>query len=328
MKRISPLFLGFVLFLSGCSLTGSEPGPLDPKGTTGEEQFTLILLSTGIMMLVMIAVFILFFYAVARFRKKEGDKEIPEQVEGNHKLEITWTVIPILLLIILAVPSVAFTFSQAEDFSEEPNAELVKVTAHQFWWEFEYPEYGIHTAQDLVLPVGKKVQFHLSASDVVHSFWIPALGGKLDTLVGQTNKFYLEPTEVGVFRGKCAEFCGPGHALMDFKARVVSEEDFEAWVASMKAPVETTEDVAVGEEIFGNSCISCHAIDSSQASSGPNLDGFAERLTVGGYLDNEDENVARWLKDPQEVKMGASMPTIPLSDDEIDELVKYLNTLK
>ena len=328
MKRMFPLFLGFVFLLNGCSLTGKEPGPLDPKGTTGEEQLTLILLSSGIMLLVMLIVFVLFFYIVVRFRKKKGDEEIPKQVEGNHKLEITWTVIPVLLLVILAIPSIAFTFSQAEDYAEDPDALLVKVTAHQFWWEFEYPEYELHTAQDLYLPVNTKVQFQLSASDVIHSFWIPGIGGKMDTLVGQTNTFYYEPTEIGVFRGKCVEFCGSGHALMDFKAHVVSEEDFEAWVESLKAPVETTEDAAAGEQIFGNACISCHAIDSSQASSGPNLDGFANRLTVGGYLENNEENLARWITDPQQVKLGASMPTLPLTEDEVQELVKYLNTLK
>src|SRR5690606_15012698 len=112
----------------------------------------------------------LFFYVIIRYRQRKGDNEIPKQVEGNHKLEIIWTVIPILLLTILAIPTVAFTFGQATDYTEDPDAMLVKVTAHQFWWEFEYPDYGIFTAQDLVIPVNTTIHFELTASDVLHSF--------------------------------------------------------------------------------------------------------------------------------------------------------------
>lgn len=328
LKRALPLLLAFSLLLSGCSLTGSEPGPLDPRGSTGEEQYFLILLSSGVMLLVMLTVFVLFFYVIIRFRQRKGDNEIPKQVEGNHKLEIIWTVIPIVLLTIMAVPMLAFTFGQATDYTDDPDALLVKVTAHQFWWEFEYPEYGIHTAQDLVIPVNTKVQFELDASDVIHSFWIPALGGKMDTIPGLTNKMYLEATETGVYKGKCAELCGASHALMDFKAIVYTQEEFDAWVEKMQTPVVLSEDVALGQEVFRSKCMGCHAIDSSIPSIGPNLDGFANREVLAGYLPNTDEWIAEWLTSTQELKEGTTMPQVPLTDEEVVELVKYLKALK
>lgn len=328
IKRILPLFLAFAFLLTGCSLKGQDPGVLDPKGTTGEEQLTLILLSTGIMLFVCVVVFILLIYVLIRFRQRKGDNEIPKQVEGNHKLEILWTTIPVLLLVILAVPTIAITFGQATDYTEDPDALLVKVTAHQFWWEFEYPEYGIFTSQDLVIPVNETVQFHVTASDVIHSFWIPALGGKIDTNPGLTNKIYLEAKEEGIYKGKCAELCGASHALMDFKAIVVSKEEFDAWVNDMKAPSVVAEDAAQGKKVFENKCMSCHAVDSSIQSIGPNLDGFANRLTVAGYLENEPENVYEWLARTQEVKPGTPMPQVPLTEEELEQLVIYLNSLK
>lgn len=328
LKRVFPLLLAFSLLLSGCSLTGTEPGPLDPRGETGQEQLTLILLSTGIMLFVMVVVFVLFFYVIIRFRQRKGDTEIPKQVEGNHKLEIIWTVIPILLLTILAIPTVAFTFKQATDYTEDPDAMLVKVTAHQFWWEFEYPDYGIFTAQDLVIPVNTTIQFELTASDVLHSFWVPALGGKMDTLTGITNKMYLKAEETGVFKGKCAELCGASHALMDFKVVVYTQEEFDAWVAKMQEPVVVSEDVARGQEVFKSKCMACHAVDSSIPSIGPNLDGFASRQVLAGYLPNTDEWLVEWLTATQELKEGTTMPQVPLTDEEVEELVKYLRSLK
>lgn len=320
------------LLLTGCSVLGQDAGPLDPKGTTGEEQLQLINLSLGIMIIVMLAVFALFFYVIIRYRRKKGDDSIPKQVEGNHKLEIIWTVIPILLLVVLAVPTLAITFGQATDYTEDPEAMVVKVYAHQFWWEFEYPEQGIVTAQDLVLPVNKKVQFEVQSSDVLHSFWIPGIGGKIDTLPGQTNRTYLEPTEVGVFKGKCAELCGTSHAYMDFKADVRSQEDFDAWVASMTEPYETVaeEDKTSGQMVFESACMQCHAVDSGQASLGPNLKGIANRNKIGGYKENTDEWKKAWITDPQKVKPGNEMPNaaqLGLSEQDVEALVEYLNTL-
>ncbi len=348
--RIASLIAVLMLILSGCG----KPylSALDPAGEVAKKQYDLMILSTAIMVLVIIVVVILFVLAILKFRRKKGDNSIPKQVEGNHKLEILWTVIPIVLLIILAVPTIYYTFDFADvsakdekDKDGNPTALTVNVRANYYWWEFEYPGEGIMTGQELVVPTDEKVYFNLTASDVKHSFWIPSAGGKLDTNTEGENSFWLEfddakSEEAGrIFYGKCAELCGASHALMDFKVKALPRDEFDQWVASMKetkhTEVKLTDATAnEGQEIFNKSCIGCHAIDSNdqrpeQARLAPNLSNFADREVVAGYLENNEENVKKWLKDPESVKEGNKMTDTygELSDSQIDALTKYLETL-
>lgn len=326
-KRVLLLFAALTLLLSGCAQVAS---PLNPKGTQGQEQYWLMMLSVWIMVVVVIFVFAMAFYALIKFRARKGDDHIPKQVEGSTKLEIIWTVIPCILLAILAVPTVGYSFKHDQNLSNDPNAVKVQVTGHQFWWEFNYPELEISTSQDLVVPVGKDISFELTSADVIHSFWIPGIGGKKDTNPGLTSYFHLTPTEVGVYKGKCAELCGPSHALMDFNVIVLSEEDFNAWVADMKEPPVTgNADLAAGEELFKANCIACHAIQPDAKSPvAPHLNGFADRTRVAGFMDNNEENLKEWLRDPAGVKQGSLMPKIEMTEDELDQLTKYLLELK
>jgi len=326
-KRFLLLFAALALLLAGCS---QEPSPLNPKGTLAQEQLNLMILSLVIMVIVVVVVFAISVYVLVKFRARKGDNSIPKQVEGNHKLEIIWTVIPIILLTILAVPTVGYTFKHDQNMSTNPDAIKVQVVAHQFWWEFNYPELGIYSSQEVVMPVGRDISFELTSVDVNHSFWIPALGGKKDTNPGLTSYMHLHPTEVGVYKGKCAELCGPSHALMDFKAVVVTEEEFQAWVNDMKeAPTVAAEDVAAGEELYKANCIQCHAIQpDARSAAAPHLNGFGERAFVAGILDNTEENLEEWIRDPNAVKPGTLMPKVELTDEEIDQLAKYLLQLK
>ncbi|MFH5187210.1 cytochrome c oxidase subunit II [Paenibacillus sp. TAB 01] len=325
--RYIPLFGLMMLLLTGCG--DDTISALKPRGPVARDQLFLMKLSLGIMILVVIVVFAIYIYVLVRFRKKKGDKDIiPKQVEGSHTLEIIWTVVPIILLLILAVPTVSYTVKLAENHSQDKDAIHVKVTAHQFWWQFEYPDLGIATAQDLVIPTNKKIAFELTSADVVHSFWIPSLGGKQDTNVGMTNTFYLEADEVDTFKGKCAELCGASHALMDFKVVSKSEADFNKWVEKMKAPAVVPADAKNGEQIFKENCLSCHAVNAQGLGFGPNLNGFASRELVAGILPHNDESIRQWVKDPQSVKPGNKMPQIPLKDDQINDVIKYLNSLK
>ena len=268
--------LGIVgLVLSGCG----EPflSALKPAGDVAQSQYDLLILSTLIMVLVIIVVIILFVVVILRFRRKEGDETIPKQIEGSHKLEIIWTVIPILLLIVLAVPTVVTTFDLADTKAMDKkdkdgktkDALVVNVRANLYWWEFEYPDLGVVTSQDLVVPTDRKVYFNLTASDVKHSFWVPSVGGKMDTNTEGVNQFFLEfdgekaEDSNNVFYGKCAELCGPSHALMDFKVITKSKSDFEAWTKDMKAskePVVEGDLAKQGEDVFNQSCIGCHAV--------------------------------------------------------------------
>lgn len=328
MKRLVPLMAMMMLFLTGCNF--ELAGALEPKGPVAAKQFELIMLSLGIMTIVLVVVFVLFFFAVYRFRRRPGRDEIPEQIEGNHKLEAVWTIIPIILLFILAIPTVAVTFDLEEEANADDGSLLVKVAAKQFWWEFAYPEEGLVTAQEVVIPVGEKVRFELTATDVQHSFWVPELGGKKDTNVGDkvVNFIYLEADYPGIYKGKCAELCGQGHALMDFKVIAMEKPEYEAWLEGMLTPAEVTTETTAGADLFNANCLSCHAIEPGMPSMGPNLNGFADRLYVGGYLENNTENLTEWIKDPL-MKPGVLMPGFEgvLSDSEIDEIVKYLQSL-
>ncbi|WP_274364399.1 cytochrome c oxidase subunit II [Paenibacillus thermotolerans] len=329
-KRILLLIAALALMLSGCSEVAS---PLNPKGVEGQEQLNLMILSIVIMVVVVIVVFAISIYVLVRFRKRPGDNSIPKQVEGNHKLEIIWTVIPIILLTILAVPTVGYTFKHDQvNAWNDPNTVKVQVVAHQFWWEFNYPDLGIASSQDLVMPVGKKIAFELSSADVNHSFWIPGIGGKKDTNPGQKTYYQLEPTEVGTYKGKCAELCGQSHAYMDFKAIVKSEDDFNAWVADMKEPVTVSGDAAAGAEVFKNNCIQCHAVDPEAKSfAAPHLNGFADRELIAGILPHNEQQLKEWIRDPQSKKPGTLMPKFAenkISEEELDQLTKYLLELK
>ncbi|WP_025028559.1 cytochrome c oxidase subunit II [Caldalkalibacillus mannanilyticus] len=328
--RLLPLLVMLALVLTGCG----DPylSALNPSGPVAEEQLSLIYISLAVMIFVIVAVIVIYTYVLIRFRARPGQTEIPKQVEGSHTLEIIWTVIPILLLIIIAVPTVMTTFSLADETGIEEGLR-VNVVAHQYWWEFEYPEEGIYTAQELVIPKDTWVFFELTAPDngVIHSFWVPALGGKMDTNPGLVNRMKLKADKVGTFHGKCAELCGASHALMDFKVTVVEQEEYDVWAQKMMASqhVEPTTAVAQqGREIYANQCIGCHAIDANTKSPYPNLAGFADRQYVAGWWINDEKNLTEWIKNPQGLKPGNVMPDLGLSDEEVAAVVEYMKTLK
>lgn len=351
--RLFALMTALLVFLSGCGR--EEISTLIPAGKVARDQFNLLILSSIVMIFVIVVVSVIYVLAIVKFRRsKLGDDMIPEQVEGSAKLEFIWTAVPIVLLLILAVPTVYSTFDLADvtamdsvnEEGEQSNL-TVNVTAKLYWWEFEYPEQGVVTAQELVVPTDERVYFNLISADIKHSFWIPSVGGKLDVNPENVNKFYLEfdkessEMEDGVFYGKCAELCGPSHALMDFKVKSVDREEFDQWIAAMKEEPEPAEgDLAQqGEQIFGQdgvSCIGCHAVSGTGPAgmAGPNLATFGDRNRVAGFMEHTEENVKKWISDPQEYKPGNLMPddeTLnggePFSEQELDALAAYLMSL-
>ncbi|BDH61014.1 cytochrome c oxidase subunit 2 [Lysinibacillus sp. PLM2] len=347
--RLFSLLALMTVFLSAC---GEEYiSTLQPAGAVGKEQFDLLLFSITIMTLVVVVVSVIYLYAFVKFRRsKVGEDHMPKQVEGSHVLETIWTVIPIVLLLILAVPTLMSTYKFADvaamdevDENNEKVALTVNVTAKLYWWEFEYPDLGIVTAQELVVPTGEKVYFNLKSADVKHSFWIPSIGGKMDTNVENINKFYLvfdeesEGLKDGVFYGKCAELCGPSHALMDFKVKTLSPEAFDTWVASMQDTEGQTADAEstdLGEATFAANCLGCHAVTSvtgmpAGAAMGPNLTTFGDRSHIVGFLDHTKENLVKWIENPEEYKPGNLMSGKynELSDEEISAVADYIMSL-
>src|SRR5690625_1657760 len=335
MGKFRVLFLlsSLALFLSGCGKENLLA--LIPKGYSADSSMYLIILTTVVMTFVFLAVMIIYTIVLIRYRKKEGQEDyIPKQVEGSKTLETIWTVIPIILVVIMAVPTVMAEFDLA-DTDDRDNHINIKVTGHQYWWHFDYEDEGIQTSQDLYIPVGEKVYLDLITEDVLHSFWVPALAGKVDVNPENVNTMKLDAKQEGIYYGKCAELCGPSHALMDFKVIAVSKEDFEQWVEDMKAfdedDLELDAVAQEGRELFeANNCMSCHAIGSADSSIGPNLTGFADQTTFAGILEPTKENLIKWIQDPESIKQGNKMTdTYPeLSDDEADKIAEYLMQLK
>jgi cytochrome c oxidase subunit 2 len=266
-----------------------------------------------------------------RFREKPGD-ERPKPVHGHTGLEIGWTLLPAVILVLIAIPTVREIF--LSDNPPESDALTVEVIGKQWWWEFRYPEEGIVTANEAHIPIGRTVEFRVRSADVLHSFWVPRLAGKRDLVPGRENMIWFRPDSAGVFWGQCAEYCGTAHALMSFRVVVESEQEYDAWVQQELAPAGQPSDrlARLGQGVFmTNACIGCHRIDGTQASGvfGPDLTHVGSRTTIAaGVLDNTTENLIRWIANPQEVKPGNLMPNMDLTDDQVEQLAAYLMSLR
>lgn len=316
--------------LVGCTV---EQSTLDPKGPVAEQQVSLIYLSFWIMMGVTIVVAVILLYVLFRYRARKGQEYIPEQVEGNKWLEITWVVIPAILLTILLVPTISVTYNLADASDDGDGVEIV-VTGKQYWWEFYYPELGIVTANELHIPTGKKIHLYLEASDVIHSFWVPKLAGKTDTIPGRTNYMWLQADEPGIYSGQCAEYCGSSHALMAFQVVAHEPEEFDSWVAQMTEPPSEpqTQLAQEGQEIFTQSCASCHAVEASEDTvgmQGPNLANYGNRNKMAAaIMENNKENLVDWIMNPQDIKPGNLMPDLDIDEQQAEALAEYLLNLK
>jgi len=329
-----------LLALLAVSVVGcAEQAPQDfvqyQQGPGAEEQDDLWDLTFGIATVIFVIVEALLVFTLIRFRRRPGREAA--QFHGNTKLEVILTVIPSLILAGVAVPTVRTIFGQSES---PPDALHVKVVARQFWWEFQYPELGITTANEAHIPTGRPVTFELlgATDDVVHSFWIPRLGGSQDVIPGRQTRVIYEATEPGVFWGQCKEFCGLSHANM--RIRVIADEPaaFETWAREQAEPAEapTAALAQRGREVFVQSaCAGCHTIAGTQALGilGPNLTHFASRETFAGAMFlNNAENLRGWVADAPAMKPGVRMPAgirdLGLTQEEVDAIVAYLLTLE
>jgi cytochrome c oxidase subunit II len=291
-------------------------------------------------------------YTVLKFRRRNNDR--PVQVHGSRIAEIAWTVIPAVLLLVVFIPTAQTLFKHAA--AEETADFEVEVYGKQWWWEIQYPDIPalesgesgpLITANEVVVPEGANVLFSLRSNNVIHSFWVPQLSGKVDVIPGHDNKLQFVADRVGEYYGECAEFCGGAHAWMRFKVLVVPQEDFDAWVAAYQtAPPATDGDVARVPASYGV-CLVCHNINGTNANiaksglasnpfgiqAGPNLTMLACRDTIAaGLLENTPENMRLWLTNTDDVKDGVYMPNYyaagQINDEQVDELVEYLGSLK
>lgn len=238
MKKL--LFFSFIFLITGCnSIT-----VLDPKSATGKDQAYLIWFSTALMVLVILVVFVLFTYYVIKYREKPGKSDtLPVDVVGNMKLEMTYTIIPIILLIVLAVPTVKITMEQSpsETVTKDQEGNHIEVLAKQFEWSFLHPN-GERVVDELVVPEGEPLVFHLTSEDVIHSFWVPELAGKVDVIPGQELTYVIDDAEVGTYQGKCAEYCGIQHTNMTFTVKVVEKDEYINYLNDIEKKDEKEDD--------------------------------------------------------------------------------------
>jgi len=326
------LLLGILALATSCSwsLWDSPMTTVRPRSDFGrwiDEIFMLISWTTlGIFILVEGAL----VYVCWRFRDRPG-APIPKQIHGHTALELSWTVAFAVVLVIIGIPTVQVIFRTQE--APAATALRVEVVGHQWWWEFKYPGLNVTTANEVHLPIGQTAAFHLNAPDVIHSFWIPALGGKRDVVPHRVNQLILTPEAPGEYIGQCAEYCGTSHANMRFRAIVHAKGEFEEWIKLQQAPpVESADPLAQqGKEIFGKSaCVGCHTIAGVSAGLiGPNLTHFASRRTfAGSMMATTADNLVKWIEDPAHMKPGALMPNLGMAGDQSKALGAYLLSLK
>jgi cytochrome c oxidase subunit 2 len=307
--------------------------PVSPPAETILELSWLVFAISAAIFLTVAGILV---FCILRYRARPGEDREPAQIYGSNQIELAWTLVPTLIVLVLFLAT-ARTINELDLRKPLPGSLGITVVGHQWWWEIRYPELGIATANELHVPVSSESASRptfltLESVDVIHSFWVPQLAGKMDVVPNRSNYLWFAPTATGTFLGQCAEYCGTQHAHMLLRVIVHTPEDFDAWVASQKRPEVVEASVAEGRQIFeATACINCHTLGGTQARGtfGPDLTHLMSRETIGaGVAANTFENLRSWVLDPSQLKPGVLMPAMKLSDDEVDKLTRFLVSLK
>jgi cytochrome c oxidase subunit II len=306
--------------------------PFLPQSPQAQSIANLFGIITIIALLILILVTGLVIFAMIRFRSR-GSLEPQGETHDQARLEVTWTALPILLLVVVFGLTVS-TIQSSDPPAAAGQSPDVIVIAHQWWWEVHYPKAGVVTANEIHMAAGQRYLFQFESADVIHDFWVPQLGRKIDMIPGHPNQMFLQADQSGTYSGACAEYCGAEHAWMRILVLVQSTNDFNTWLqAQAQVPgLPASGDAAQGAQLFQQlTCASCHAIagTTAQANIGPDLTHIASRQTIGaGVLDNNAQNLTAWIDDPQTFKPGVLMPDLRLTSQQVQELAAYMETLK
>ena len=340
LRRIA-LLCGFAVALpalaaavDGTAPTPSIFAPVSTPAAAIREIAFFVLGITGAIFLI-VAGFALYTIVRYRRRRTDGPSE-PPQIYGSHRIELAWTVVPFLIVTVLFLVTARYIWS-IERRPQPPGAVEVTIVGNQWWWEIRYPKLGVVTANELHVPVSDPAQptptfITLESVDVIHSFWVPQLAGKMDVIPNKTNHVWIEPTRPGTYVGQCAEYCGIQHGLMLLVVVVHPKDEFERWVAAQRTPARDDAAARHGRDLFASlACINCHTIRGTPANGvfGPDLTHLMSRWTIGaGAARNTRENLHTWVEDPATLKLGALMPAMKVSREDLDALTSYLVTLQ
>src|SRR5688572_24175869 len=299
-----------------------------PHSDVGRGILNVYALITWVSAIIAVIVFAGLIVVLMRYRDRPG-AALPRQIRGHTLLELSWTIAPALVLLVIAIPTIQVIF-RTQGVAPKGALEIT-VRGWQWWWEFRYPSLGVVTANETYVPIGQPVVLRLEGPDVIHSFWVPRLGGKRDVIPGRVNQINFTADQPGDLWGQCAEFCGASHANMRMRVRAVPRDEFDRWVAQQKAPAVEVPAAAEGKTLFAkNACVGCHTIRGvSTGVIAPDLTHFGSRQTLAaGTRPNDLDNLTAWLLDPPRVKPGAKMPAVGLTAAEATSVANYLLSLK
>jgi cytochrome c oxidase subunit II len=306
-----------------------------PVSTPAQSIFGLSIFVFLTVAAIFVVVFSLLAYAAVRFRNKQGDDTSePAQIYGSTQVELAWTVIPVLIVVALFLAATRVILA-VQNAPRPASALNVIVVGHQYWWEYRYPQLNIVTANELHVPVSDPAHpaptfLTLLSADTDHSFWVPRLGGKTDLIPNHPNHMWIDPHETGLFLGQCAQYCGTQHAKMLLRVYVQSPEEFQRWVHEQQQTPQAG--TSVGEHVFeSTACVNCHTVSGTPAIGkfGPDLTHLTSRDTIAaGAAPNTPETLRLWIKNPDAIKPGSKMPAMGLSDQDLDTVTAYLETLR
>jgi cytochrome c oxidase subunit II len=311
----------------------------NPMASPAEAEYRIAMLSFAITGAIFVIVAGLLAFGIWRFRRKPGDdsSQEPPQVYGSNQIEVAWTVIPILIVFVLIGVS-ARVIAGVQNASPPAHALKVTIIGHQWWWEVRYPDYNFTTANEIHVPAtrdGRNATYlQLESADVIHSFWVPQMSGKMDLVPNRTNYMWIDPREPGVYFGNCAEYCGTQHANMLLRLVAQDPGDFKQWAAEQQRAAVVDAKLTAAKLAFESlACVNCHVVRSTQGVSaskfGPDLTHLMSRQTIGaGVVTNTPEHLRDWVNDPNDAKPGCLMPSMKLTGEELTQVVTYLQSLQ
>ncbi len=341
---IRPIRVALILSaMAVAAFAQPAPSPLSPTNifapvsTPAQSIFDLSLFVLEVTGAIFLVVFSLLAYAVVRFRKgRAADQREPAQVYGSSQLELAWTVIPVLIVVVLFLAA-ARVIASIQNAVRPSNALEVTVIGHQFWWEYRYPSLKVVTANELHIPVSDPAHptptfLTLLSADTDHSFWVPRLAGKTDLIPNHPNSTWVDPHQTGLYLGQCAQYCGTQHALMLLRVYVDSREDFDRWIQEQRRPAQVGSTPSEGRRIFETTaCVNCHTITGTMAHGtfGPDLTHLMSRQTIAsGAVKNTIGNLIAWIYKPDVFKPGCKMPSMGLTVQQSAAVAAYLATLR